>query len=76
MQDLPALQTKLNEDFFAASQETCLALCRVQDVTKKAKNKTYILCACSKYTKTFIYHLARTYSPFTFTSYARASRMK
>jgi hypothetical protein len=48
MQDLPLIQTKLNDDLFVATQETCLALCRVQDITKKSKDKMYILCACSK----------------------------
>ena len=49
MQDLPLVQTKLNDGLFAATQETCLALCRVQDIGKKSKDKMYILCACSKY---------------------------
>lgn len=48
MQVLKYIQTKLNDDLFAATQETCLALCRVQDVAKKSKDKTYVLCACSK----------------------------
>jgi hypothetical protein len=51
MQDLPLIQTKLNDDLFVATQETCLALCRVQDTTKKSKDKMYILCACSTYRK-------------------------
>ncbi len=51
MQDLATIQTKLNEDLFATTQETCLALCRVQDTTKKSKDKMYILCACSTYRK-------------------------
>ncbi|CAF4250828.1 unnamed protein product [Rotaria sp. Silwood2] len=46
MQDLKAIQTRLNDDLFSTTQETCLALCRVQDVTKKSKDKMYILCAC------------------------------
>jgi hypothetical protein len=49
MQDLTIIQTKLNEDLFPTTQETCLSSCRVQDVTKKSKDKIYILCACSKY---------------------------
>jgi hypothetical protein len=49
MQDLKTIQTKLNDELFSATQETCLALCRVQDITKKSKEKMYILCACSKY---------------------------
>jgi hypothetical protein len=54
MQDLATIQTKLNEDLFSTTQETCLALCRVQDITKKSKDKMYILCACSKYMDYFI----------------------
>ncbi|CAF4094180.1 unnamed protein product, partial [Rotaria magnacalcarata] len=46
MQDLKVIQTKLNDDLFSATQETCLALCRVQDITKKSKEKSYIICAC------------------------------
>jgi hypothetical protein len=49
MQELPIIQTKLNEDLFPVTQEVCVTLCRVQDVTKKSKDKMYILCACSKY---------------------------
>ncbi len=49
MQDLKIIQTKLNDDFFPSTQETCLAICRVQDITKKSKDKMYIFCACSKY---------------------------
>ena len=48
MQDLVSIQKKLNDDLFAVTQEKCLALCRVQDITKKSKEKSYILCACSK----------------------------
>ena len=48
MQDLPSILTKLNGEFFAAMQETCLTACRVQDITKKSKDKLYVLCACSK----------------------------
>ncbi|CAF0977524.1 unnamed protein product [Rotaria sordida] len=46
MQDLKVIQTKLNDDLFSTTQETCLALCRVQDITKKSKDKMYILCGC------------------------------
>ncbi|CAF0927129.1 unnamed protein product [Adineta steineri] len=46
MQDLTNIRTKLNDDLFATTQETCLALCRVQDITKKSKDKAYIICAC------------------------------
>ncbi|CAF4595135.1 unnamed protein product [Rotaria sp. Silwood1] len=37
MQDLKVIQTRLNDDLFSATQETCLALCRVQDETMVAK---------------------------------------
>lgn len=46
MQDLNSIRTKLNDELFQTTQETCLCLCRVQDITKKSKEKTYILCAC------------------------------
>ena len=49
MQDLKTIQTKLNDDFFSTTKETCLTSCRIQDITKKSKDKMYILCACSKY---------------------------
>ena len=54
MEDLTVIKTKLNDDFFVATQETCLALCRVQDITKKSKDKTYILCACSTLKQRFL----------------------
>jgi hypothetical protein len=57
MQDLTTIQTKLNDDLFATTQETCLTLCRVQDVTKKSKDKIYILCACSKYIRRHVEHM-------------------
>jgi len=46
MQDLNSIQTKLNEELFFTTQELCLCLCRVQDISKKSKEKIYILCAC------------------------------
>lgn len=49
MQDLATIKSKLENDFFPTTQETCLALCRVNDATKKSKDKMYILCACSTY---------------------------
>ena len=46
MQDIASIQRKLNEDLFAATQEKCLTLCRVQDVNKASKKKIHVLCGC------------------------------
>ncbi|CAF0788718.1 unnamed protein product [Didymodactylos carnosus] len=46
MQDITSIKSRLNEELFSSTQESCLTLCRVYDLTKKGKERVYILCAC------------------------------